>query len=111
MATQEIPPNEWPLLCNRLKSEHNQGLVNVTVNQGGRSRELVQRTLAELSSRPAGQDESILISVKDQWYGYLGHTISHPTRILLMPLDEGSETIVVEAADGSTTIVQFFRAD
>lgn len=111
MGTREIPTNEWSLLCSRLKAEHDHDLVNLIVSQGGRSRELVGRPLAELSAKPAGQGDSILISVRDQWEGYLGHTIANPTRLLLMPLDEGSETLVVEAADGSTTTIQFFRAD
>lgn len=111
MVTREIPNNEWSILCNRLKAEHDHDLVNLTVNQGSRSRTLVGRPLAELSAKPGEEADFILISVRDQWEGYLGHTISHPTRLLLTPVDERSETLVVEAADGSTTTIQFFRAD
>lgn len=110
METREIPQNEWPLLCSRLKREHGQSLVNLEVLTGQHKRELVGQPLADLSAKAAAQGETILIAVGDHWEGYRGHTIANPVRLRLVT-EGGEEALVVEGADGSTTIVHFLPAD
>lgn len=111
MDMRDIPEQEWPVLCNRLNHDHGQSPVTVKVNTPKHHRELVGRALSELKARQTPEGETIFISVGDRWDGYLGHTVAHPTRVRLVTPAEGEETLVIEAADGSTMVVDFYPAD
>jgi hypothetical protein len=112
METREIPHQDWSLLCNRLHEVHNHGVVSVRVDRDTNHRELVGHTLSELKASNTSDGDSILISVGDPWEGYRGHTVANPVRVRLIDApDPGEEILVIDGADGSTTVVKFYRAD
>jgi hypothetical protein len=110
MATREIPSHEWPRFFADCIRDHQGQPVTLKVFGADIGAQEEARTLpfVGISADWKDGENRVFVTVGDQLSDHLTHTITDPTHIRMRQAEgEAGETIEIEAADGTRTLVSF----
>lgn len=115
VSTREIARDEWSSFCDLFSRRHERWLATVEVFAAEIGAQVEGRSLVfeGISADLKGGENSIAVTLGETAEAHVTHVISEPTHLRLerSDTDRGiSETLQIESADGTTTLVRFLPA-
>ena len=111
MQTYEIPRENWASDVTQFGEAHYRWLVSVEVMSGdmGAQPEVREMPLEGLTADPPSKGGGVSIFVEAAPDDHLTRLITSPQRIFVEEDDEGHAAMKIDAADGTSTLVNFSK--